>query len=569
MILKALYDYYHRCDNMPPFGLTEKEIPFLIVIDEKGNFIRVEDRRIDKKLSQKFLVVPDSRSSGIKPYLFYDNLEYALGWNKKGSDGNDDKCIKKHNAFTDKCKEIANKYPESDSFKAVSLFYENGGVNHVMSDPLWEAMTKVNGANISFILNGKTEIVASSPELQNETGESNGTDNRCLITGEQCKAVETTTATMIPGSQATAKLVAFQIKSGYDSYGKSQGSNAPISQYAEFAYTTALLRLLDKKSRNKFFIGNRTFLFWASSMSESAKLTEESIFSMFGFSDEDKEDPNTKIESVRKTFRSIYTGEVPCKSNDRFYILGLAPNSARIAVVYWSEISLKDFSEIILRHFEDMDIYNTRNRLPNFGLKQIMSAVAFGGKASNVQPNLPEATLKSIFQGLPYPQSLYSASLRRIRAELSESMRITRIAILKAYLNRINNNNNNKILLPMLDKTNLNTGYLCGRLFAIIEYAQYKANNINSIKERYMSSASATPAVVFSTLLNLSVHHVEKLDKNSDKIYIEKLKQEVIDLLPSEGFPAHLDLNDQGRFFIGYYQQYQDFFTKKEDKSEQ
>ena len=120
----------------------------------------------------------------------------------------------------------------------------------------------------------------------------------------------------------------------------------------------------------------------------------------------------------------------------------------------------------------------------------------------------------------------------------------------------------------MLDKENKNLGYVCGRLFAVLEYTQKRANNITSIKERYMNAASATPAAVFPTLLNLSIHHVEKLENEGMKIYIENMKREIIDMLPSDGFPSHLSLQDQGCIFIGYYQQMQDIYTKKESKSE-
>lgn len=119
----------------------------------------------------------------------------------------------------------------------------------------------------------------------------------------------------------------------------------------------------------------------------------------------------------------------------------------------------------------------------------------------------------------------------------------------------------------MLDKSNTNQGYLCGRLFAVLDKIQEDANGIRSICERYMNAASATPASVFATILNLSSHHMEKLTNESRKIFYEKMKQEIIDKIPATGFPVHLDLQDQGRFFIGYYHQRQDFFTKKEDEN--
>lgn len=346
------------------------------------------------------------------------------------------------------------------------------------------------------------------------------------------------------------------------------GLNAPISEEAEFKYTTSLLSMLSKKSRNKFTIGDRTFLFWASKNDEAGIQAEESLFNMFGFSDQEF-DPNRNIEQVRKVFEAIYKEEIKTTSEDTFYILGLAPNSARIAVVYWAEIPLKQFAGTICKHFDDMEVIDTRpEKKPYMGLRNILSTVTLGGKVSDATPNLPDAVVKSIFQGIPYPQTLFASCIRRIRAESGDkdknAVHITRAAIIKAYLNRINNNKKIEI---MLDKENINQGYLCGRLFAVLDKIQEEANNQHSIRERYMNSASSTPAAVFSTILNLSNHHIENLKNDGRKIYFEKLKQEIINKVDAEGFKSQLDLQDQGRFFIGYYHQRQDFFTKNEESN--
>jgi CRISPR-associated protein Csd1 len=239
----------------------------------------------------------------------------------------------------------------------------------------------------------------------------------------------------------------------------------------------------------------------------------------------------------------------------------LAPNSARIAVVYWSEQSVKDFARHILKHFEDMEIVDTRpEQKPYRGLYTMMSNITLGGKASDVQPNLPDAVIRSIMQELPYPETLFASCIRRIRAD--QGVYITRAAIIKGYLNRLNNNHQK--ITAMLDKENTNQGYLCGRLFATLEKIQERANKIHSIRERYMNAASATPAAVFATLLNLSVHHAEKLDRGG-QVFFEKLKSEILEKISPEGFPSHLDLNDQGRFFVGYYHQRQELYNGKSD----
>lgn len=563
MILKALYDYYERKGDLPRKGMELKEIGFLIVIDKEGNFVRFEDRRIDRNRAQSFLVKKHvNRTSAPLANYLYDNSAYVLGYSEKG-DG--EKCF---DTFKAKVKSILQEYPQNDDIKAIDLFYRNDRESLLeifKQDVLWNEIEKnlnKKFSTFSFLMEGESTIVASKTELINTNDDKDSEGGQmCLVSGLRGNIVETTTATMIPGSQATAKLVSFQVSSGYDSYGKNKGYNAPISEDAEFAYTTALNYLLRSDSQNKFLIGNRTFVFWASKDDEAGKQAEESLWDMLGFKDND--DPDKNIINVRKAFESIYSGSIKTTLDDRFYILGLAPNSARIAVTYWADIPLKDFSEMILRHFNDMEIVDTRKeKKPYFGLHSLLATVSLEGKSSNVSPNLPDAVVKSIFQGLPYPQTLFASCIRRIRAE--QSISITRAAILKAYLNRLNDNNNNKLTV-MLDTSNTNQGYLCGRLFAVLDKIQDDANNQRSIKERYINSASATPAAVFSTILNLSLHHSAKLNEGRS-VYYEKIKQEIVDKISADGFPAHLDLQDQGRFFVGYYHQMQWFYTKNSDK---
>lgn len=574
MILKALYDYYKRCGNLPMPGMEEKEIGFLVVISKQGKFLRFEDCRIDKNHARTYLVKKHvGRSSAAVANYLYDNSAYVLGVSDK-SNGKEQLYF---DTFKEKVKSIYNEFPDNSDLHAVMAFYQQGRkaiVSEIEQDPLWEDIKKSLSkkySTFSFRIETDTKIIAEKKELLKLDSPDNATASQriCLVTGSHGIPVETTTATMIPGSQATAKLVAFQVNSGYDSYGKKKCDNAPISKDAEFAYTTALNAMLQKGSHNKFSVGNRTFIFWASSNDEVAEQAEDSLFDLLGYSDEEQDNPNAKIEQVRKVFTSIYSGRLKTSLDDRFYILGLAPNSARIAVVYWSESPLRDFAGKVLCHFDDMDIVDTRkDKKPYMGIRDILSAVTLNGKQSEATPNMPEAIVQSIFQGTPYPYTLLSACIRRIRAESTDkgAIRIGRVAIIKAYLNRIKDNN--KKIEIMLDKSNTNQGYLCGRLFAVLDKIQEDANGINSIRERYMNAASATPASVFATILNLSSHHLEKLSNEGRKVYYEKLKQEIIDKIPATGFPAHLDLQDQGRFFIGYYHQRQDLFTKKEESND-
>jgi len=587
MILKALYDYYDRMGKrLPMRGLEEKEISFIIVIDNDGNFKRIENR-MDGKNSQKFLVAKSvKRSSSPIANLLWDNFSYVMGVSKetyaidieqddakkrelqKGIDKNK----KNHKTFIESIQSLKSKLLENRDLLAINRFYEryeNCLHTLLIDDTEKNQILKNITKNVSFMIEGDIEIVAEKREILDvllnteDNNDNKSKTQHCLVTGKEGEIARLFSSTSIPGSQATASIISFQKNMGFDSYGKEQCYNAPVSDEAEFKITTALNYLLRKDSKNKFLIGNRTFVFWASSDSEAAQQAEEGLFSLLGYANDD--DPNRRIQLVRDAFNAIYSGKLVGSLDDKFYFLGLAPNAGRIAVVYWSESTLQNFAGRILKHFSDMEIVDTRkDRKPYFGLHQMMANVTLGGKSSDVQPNLPEATIKSIVQGSPYPYALYSACIRRVRAE--QELYIGRAAIIKAYLNR-QNNNDKELLKVMLDKENKNQGYLCGRLFATLEYLQERSNGISTIRSRYMNAASATPAAVFPTLLNLSVHHEEKLDKGG-QIYMENMKTEIIEKLSANGFPSHLDLNDQGRFMIGYYHQRQDFYTSKKDKED-
>ena len=573
MILKALYDYYNRCDNLPAKGMAYVNFYYAIVIDTDGNFLRLEPLGDDEGIPLLTLR-PEERTSSPVAHCMGDNGSYVLGLVDIDNSVDFQKelkaNLKNYNCFRKDTESIYSYLPMNNTAKAVYLFYQNYGIETIKEmekDAYWKGLCKIlkTKKNITFRINGEKSFAACNKEIIDYKIATIINDNPeciCLITGETGKPVNTTYSSFILKAKSNAKLVSFQINSGYDSYGKKMGLNAPISEDAEFKYTTSLLHLLRNGSKNKFILGSRTFVFWASNNNEASMETEESLFELLGFSEEANDDPNTNLMKVRKVFESIYSGLLKTGLDDKFYILGLAPNSARIAVVYWSETTLKDFAEKILRHFSDMEIQDTRkDKKPYMGIREIISSVTLGGKMSDATPNLPEAVVKSIFQGLPYPATLYSACLRRIRAE--QKLTITRAAIIKAYLNR--QSNNNKKIDIMLDKDNNNQGYLCGRLFAVLDKIQEDANNISSIRERYMNAASATPSTVFATILNLSQHHAEKLNEGR-KISFEKIKQEIFDKLPSDGFPTHLDLQDQGRFFVGYYHQRQDFFTSKKEQ---
>ena len=596
MILNALYDYYNRSDKVAPAGKEYKEIVFIVVIRHDGTFVRIEDARNEDGNGNKYLVAKSWGRTGTtpQPFHFWDNFSYVFGFSSANvgiekDDIDEDKRAKfekeiakngkSHKGFVDYVNRMRSLYPNDEDVEAVSLFYEKNECeleSLLKNSPLWDSIKKNLTKNLSFLIEGETEIIAAKEKViaYSFKGQNDNGDAICLITGNKCSPITTFTKIKM-GKFSDTKLISFQKGSGYDSYGKEQGNNAPISEDAEFKCSAALKKMLEYDSCNKFNIGNRTFVFWASSQSKEAQNIEKSVFDMFGFP---KDDPDKGVEKVRKSFESIFNGHSRFNKDGWFYILGIYPaNKARIAVSYWAEIPLIDFVGFILNHFRDMEIVSGRDNQNYMGLNSMMKAITLDGNIygddSNLQPNLAEVVVKSILQGLPYPQPLFASCMRRIRAELdnkkwdeayNKGWITTRAAIIKAYLNRLKTNEQK--IQVMLDKENTNQGYLCGRLFAVLDKIQEDANNQHSIRERYMNSASATPAAVFATILNLSSHHSENLN-GGRKIYFEKLKQEIIDKLPADGFPAHLALQDQGRFFVGYYHQRQDFFTRNENNN--
>ena len=556
MILKALYDYYHRMGTLPPQGMEGKEIAYVIVIDAEGRFLRFESKRIDKKRSTTF-IVPKSvtRTSAPMPNTLWDNGKYVLGLDSTHE--------KYYRVFVDRVKEIADFAPHDPSVRALRLFYEQPReemLSQMSADPLFEEIKTNLGANISFQLNGDDRLIAEKYDIFPPADEhsDNTPEGICLITGQYGPIVRLNTGVFISGLSSPTPLVSFQTKQGYDSYGKTQSYNAPISEEAEFAYSSALKHLLrsDSQNKNKAYLGGRTILFWGSS--KASAQVEEGMIDFF----EKKDNPNEKVKRVEKLLKSIWSGQIKTLLDDRFYVLGLAPNVGRIAVVTWGDMSLKEFAGNLLRHFDDMDISSPR---PVAGIYSMLATVTLGDKISDVQPSLVEAVVSAVMFGTPYPFALYTAALERIRADLpSNRVSPARVAILKAYINRQNKHNKNTIpLTPMLDKDFDNIGYLCGRLAAVLEKIQEDIKRGDSIRTRYLSAASATPGAVFPAMLNLSIHHSENLSEPS-RIFYQKLEQEIFSKLPSEGFPAQLNLQDQGRFFVGYYQQRENLFTKKE-----
>jgi len=360
---------------------------------------------------------------------------------------------------------------------------------------------------------------------------------------------------------------------GFDSYGKEQSFNAPVSKSATFAYSTALNFLLAKESKQKLLIGDATAVFWA----EKKHQLEDVFADIFG--EPAKDDQTQDIKTLVAALRAPQIGAKPeLDLQTKFYVLGLAPNAARIAVRFWYQDTVQQVLDHIERHFEDCAIVHGPNQPDTLSLFKILVSTAVQSEAKNIQPNLSGDMMRSILNGTPYPKSLLSAAINRIKAEQSkkdqngksiQNVSYTRASLIKAILIRETRyyHSNQKEVGMSLDITNNNTGYRLGRLFAVLERAQEEANpGLNAtIRDRFYGAASSTPVAVFALLMKLKNHHIAKLDNRGRAINFEKLIGEIMSGI--DEFSAHLSLSDQGRFAVGYYHQRQDFFTTKDNKN--
>lgn len=585
MILQSLCQYYERKAKDPNLALARlgfetRAIAFIIVIDSKGKFISIQDCREQqgkKKFTPSFTIpqLPQPRKAkdtvieeGATAGLGVDHFGYVLGQAKldKKTKTYLEKEIKLANlqftGFKNKLKELNKIIPEDKGLEAIANFYsDDENFAAIKEAPEWDEIIKKEGTFLAFKLAGVSHLICQSEAVVSYVEQSTKKNKGgfCLVSGEEDEIARTHNAVNLIGG-TNPKLVSFN-KRAFESYGKSQSFNSPIGEKISFQYSTALNFLLKNNSTN-FRIDETSYICWA----DKENYLENNVTFFFN---EDIDDPDKGANAIKQLMNTLNNGayQQPDGQNE-FYVLGLSPNSARISVRFWQKSTVAEFSEHLGCWFNDLDIIG-RDHYGYSPLKSLLKSIVFANKEKNIPPNLIGEVTRSVLAGTQLPVTLINAILRRIKAEqgiFSGYNGFHRVSLLKAYLNRKNRfyNFKQQEVTVSLNQDETRIGYCLGRLFSALEKLQEDAHGgkLNStIRDKYYSSASSTPKTVFGTLMRLSTHHFKKLDNPAFKVVAEKRIGEIMALIPE--FPAHLNLDNQGLFAIGYYHQKQAFFKKK------
>lgn len=576
MILQALVDCYEALSASgkiarPGWGPVKTSIA--LELTETGEisqaiFLKEEVEKGKKKaLVPKIfdLPAPVKRTVGVAANFLCDNSSYILGFDDKGKPKRSLECFAACKALHEKVLDGV----ESPAAKAVLAFFQNWKPETAREHPaLQDYMNELlAGGNLIFRHDG--QFVHEDPAIRQAWQEyydqsGDGPDMVCLVTGNT-GPVENIHPSVkgVQGAQSSgAALVSFNAPA-FCSYGKEQNLNAPTSKYAAFAYTSALNYLIASPEYSSR-VGDTTVLFWAQNGNpEYSSIFNWGIFG--GTAPYNERELRSMIQDLCKGQAVTYEETLLDPDMD-FYILGLAPNAARLSVRLFLHNHFGSILQNVQAHYDRLEIvkpsFEKFETLPVW--KLLSETVNQNSREKEPVPTLAGETLRAILNNTRYPATLLNGVTIRIRAE----RKITRgrAAILKAYyLQNTHPDVPKEVLTVSLNPESKNPYYTLGRLFSVLEAVQSAANpGLNAtIKDRYFNSASATPSIVFPTLLNLSEKHRKKLTVGQ-RIYYEKQIMELLAVL-GESFPARLSLPQQGTFQLGYYHQTQERYQKKEE----
>jgi len=611
MILQALVRYYDILQkdpkvNIAPFGYSVVGVSFALNIDRDGAlldvlplFRQVQNGKRVREVPRSMLVPAQEKRSGSSPKANFlcDNSAFVLGISAK-DDAKPGYSAKRFAAFRDLHRKILAGV-DSEAAQAVLAFLEQHDPatarEHPAIVPHLERL--LEGGNMVFLYQG--EFVHEDPTIKKVWEEhyagKDAVKMQCLVTGDVAPVARLhPSIKRIRGAKSTgATLVGFNLDA-FTSYNRTQGLNAPVSHKATFAYTTVLNYLLsDANPNGQMHLGDTTVVYWA----ESESRLPESIFAAFVNPDSVTTDAfaarREAEQELQKIAEHIQQGRLIdleallahwVDDNPRFYVLGLAPNAARVSVRFFIADPFRRILENIAAHYQDLAIVKEYEGQPTYlSVWRILAETVRKQSrrdtvyqlARNAPPLLAGVVMRAILTRAPYPAALYYAILNRVRADVDDKERgvqkinYVRAAVIKAYLLRKRHHHSaipfKEVLVMSLNEQSTHPAYVLGRLFAWLEKAQQEAigQNINAtIKDRYFTSACANPASVFPILLRLAQHHFSKAEYGR---YIEDQVASLLDKLEGKPFPARLTLDEQGVFILGYYHQRAAFYQKKEE----
>lgn len=587
MILQALTAYYEqlvRQGKLSAPGWDDNfKVSYELRLNDAGQLLRVVPLLTEKTVGKKTVLAPramrvpahEKRSSGIAANFLCDNSTYLLGADEKGKPERSVDCFKAcaklHHTILDGV--------DSPAARALLAYFDSWDPAQAAAHPLlaeqWKEIT--GNANLIFgyeAADHSHSFVNDDPAIQNAwqthyNDRSADSDmGQCLITGKYAPIERThPNISGVPGAQSSgAALVSFNAPA-FCSYGHEQGDNAPVSKYAAFAYTTALNRLLADRSHCKH-VGDTTILCWA----ENAEPVYQDAMSMFLFgADEAAGIQESDVQAALKRLSAGQTVpflEKELSPDQHFYLLGLAPNAARLSVRFFLRDTFGSFAQNLQKHTEEMEIdCSEKEKFCTLPIWAVVNETTrtVPGQPAKPSPQLAGDLLRAVLTGGRYPATLLNGVTLRIRAE--QNVTRGRAAVIKAYYLRNYPTELNKEVYTVSLNETTNVPYLLGRLFSVLEAVQKAANpGINTtIKDRYFNAACATPGMSFPTLLRLSQKHLRKLNDGLATHY-DKQITELMAQLPESGFPARLSLPDQGKFTIGYYHQTQKRYVKKNEE---
>lgn len=587
MILQALTAYYEqlvRQGKLSAPGWDDSfKVSYELRLNDAGQLVSVLDLRTETKMGKKTVLAPRAmrvpahvkRASSIAANFLCDNSTYLLGADEKGKPERSADCFKAcaklHHTILDGV--------DSPAARALLAYFDSWDPAQAAAHPLLAEQWKEITGNVNLIFGYEAadhshSFVNDDPAIQNAwqahyNDRSADSDmGQCLITGKYAPIERThPNISGVPGAQSSgAALVSFNAPA-FCSYGHEQGDNAPVSKYAAFAYTTTLNRLLADRSHCKH-VGDTTILCWA----ENAEPVYQDAMSMFLFgADEAAGIQESDVQAALKRLSAGQTVpflEKELSPDQHFYLLGLAPNAARLSVRFFLRDTFGSFAQNLQKHAEEMEIdCSEKEKFRTLPIWAVVNETTrtVPGQPAKPSPQLAGDLLRAVLIGGRYPATLLNGVTLRIRAE--QNVTRGRAAVIKAYYLRNYPTELNKEVYTVSLNETTNVPYLLGRLFSVLEAVQKAANpGINTtIKDRYFNAACATPGMSFPTLLRLSQKHLRKLNDGLATHY-DKQITELMAQLPESGFPARLSLPDQGKFTIGYYHQTQKRYVKKNEE---